>query len=110
MGGIVTGFRGALGVVETILQGRQSGLFRQLRRELGPDVPLRIDPNCAWSVETSVKVGLALADELSNGGVLEVFRHKVQPCSCSFGFVQQYASDVLVSGESVYFVRQHDVH
>ena len=35
VGGIVTGFRGALGVVETILQGRQSGLFRQLRRELG---------------------------------------------------------------------------
>ena len=45
--------------------------IKQLRRELGPDVPLRIDPNCAWSVDTSVKVGLALADELSNGGYLE---------------------------------------
>ncbi|MFP6900804.1 MAG: enolase C-terminal domain-like protein [Opitutales bacterium] len=45
--------------------------IKQLRRELGPEVPLRIDPNCAWSVETSVKVGLALAEELSNGGYLE---------------------------------------
>jgi len=42
-----------------------------LRRELGPDVPLRIDPNCAWSVETSIKVGKALAEELSGGGYLE---------------------------------------
>ena len=45
--------------------------IKQLRRELGPDVPLRIDPNCAWSVDTSVKVGIALGDELSNGGYLE---------------------------------------
>ena len=45
--------------------------IKQLRLELGPDVPLRIDPNCAWSIDTSVKVGLALADELSNGGYLE---------------------------------------
>jgi glucarate dehydratase len=37
----------------------------------GPDVPLRIDPNCAWSVETSVHVGRALARELDNGGYLE---------------------------------------
>ena len=44
---------------------------RQLRKELGPAIPLRIDPNCAWSVETSVKVGIALADELSGGGYLE---------------------------------------
>ncbi len=42
-----------------------------LRRELGPEVPLRIDPNCAWSVETSIKVGKALAEELSGGGYLE---------------------------------------
>jgi len=34
VGGIVTGFRGALGVAETILQGSQSGLFRRLRLEL----------------------------------------------------------------------------
>ena len=45
--------------------------IKQLRLELGPDVPLRIDPNCAWSIDTSVKVGLALANELSNGGYLE---------------------------------------
>jgi len=45
--------------------------IRELRRKFGPGVPLRIDPNCAWSVDTSVKVGLALAEELSNGGYLE---------------------------------------
>lgn len=45
--------------------------IRQLRAEFGPDYPLRIDPNCAWSVETSVRVGLALRDELSGGGYLE---------------------------------------
>ena len=42
-----------------------------LRQELGPDVPLRIDPNSAWTVETSVRVGRALAEELSGGGYLE---------------------------------------
>ncbi len=36
-----------------------------LRDALGPGVPLRIDPNSAWSVATSVRVGKALA------GVLE---------------------------------------
>lgn len=45
--------------------------IKQLRRALGPDVPLRIDPNCAWSIDTSVKVGQALAEELSGGGYLE---------------------------------------
>jgi glucarate dehydratase len=44
---------------------------KQLRRALGPGVPLRMDPNCAWSVETSVEVGLALAEELGGGGYLE---------------------------------------
>ncbi|MGK2925513.1 MAG: enolase C-terminal domain-like protein [Lysobacterales bacterium] len=44
---------------------------RRLRQEFGPQVPLRIDPNSAWTVETSVEVGLALAEELSNGGYLE---------------------------------------
>lgn len=42
-----------------------------LRTEFGPDVALRIDPNSAWSVKTSVRVGMELADELSNGGYLE---------------------------------------
>jgi glucarate dehydratase len=44
---------------------------KQLRAALGPGVPLRMDPNCAWSVETSVRVGKALAKELGNGGYLE---------------------------------------
>jgi len=45
--------------------------IRQLRREFGPHIPLRIDPNSAWTVETSIKVGQALKEELSNGGYLE---------------------------------------
>ncbi|MBI3856843.1 MAG: glucarate dehydratase [Planctomycetes bacterium] len=43
---------------------------RQLHRAF-PGLPIRMDPNCAWSVETSVKVGKALAKELGNGGYLE---------------------------------------
>jgi glucarate dehydratase len=45
--------------------------IRQLHRALGPDVPLRIDPNSAWTVETSVRVGRELSKELSHGGYLE---------------------------------------
>lgn len=45
--------------------------IRALRREFGPSYPLRIDPNCAWSVDTSVHVGESLQDELSGGGYLE---------------------------------------
>jgi glucarate dehydratase len=45
--------------------------IRQLHRALGPDVPLRIDPNSAWTVGTSVRVGRALAVELGRGGYLE---------------------------------------
>jgi len=45
--------------------------IKQLYRELGPGVPLRIDPNSAWTVDTSVEVGKALAVELSGGGYLE---------------------------------------
>jgi len=45
--------------------------IRALRAELGPNYPLRIDPNCAWSVETSVRVGRELKEELSGGGYLE---------------------------------------
>jgi len=44
---------------------------RQLRQALGAFVPLRMDPNCAWSVDTSVRVGRTLSQELSNGGYLE---------------------------------------
>lgn len=45
--------------------------MRALREEFGPRYPLRIDPNCAWSVDTSVGVGKALREELSEGGYLE---------------------------------------
>ncbi len=44
---------------------------KELRNALGPAVPLRMDPNCAWSVETSVNVGKALEKELADGGYLE---------------------------------------
>jgi glucarate dehydratase len=45
--------------------------IKQLYKALGPGVPLRIDPNSAWTVETSVRVGRALAEELGRGGYLE---------------------------------------
>ena len=45
--------------------------IQALRAEFGKDYPLRIDPNCAWSVDTSVKVGEALHEELSACGYLE---------------------------------------
>ncbi|MGC4042741.1 MAG: enolase C-terminal domain-like protein [Armatimonas sp.] len=45
--------------------------LKLLRRTLGPDVPLRIDPNAAWSVETSLSAGRELVEELSNGGYFE---------------------------------------
>jgi glucarate dehydratase len=45
--------------------------IRALREEFGEAYPLRIDPNCAWSVETSVTVGEALQAELSGAGYLE---------------------------------------
>jgi glucarate dehydratase len=45
--------------------------IKALRAEFGKEYPLRIDPNCAWSIDTSVKVGEALREELSGGGYLE---------------------------------------
>lgn len=45
--------------------------IRRLRAEFGDSYPLRIDPNCAWSVDTSVEVGRALRRELDAGGYLE---------------------------------------
>lgn len=45
--------------------------IRQLRAEFGSDMPLRIDPNSAWTVETSVRVGERLREELRGGGYLE---------------------------------------
>lgn len=38
--------------------------IRDLRREFGPHVPLRIDPNCAWGPTTSLRVARELRDEL----------------------------------------------
>lgn len=38
--------------------------IRLLRQAFGAGMPLRIDPNCAWSVETSLMIGRALAGEL----------------------------------------------
>ena len=35
-----------------------------LHEAFGPDVPLRIDPNCIWSVETSVRFAARLAGKL----------------------------------------------
>jgi glucarate dehydratase len=45
--------------------------IRALRSEFGGGVPLRIDPNCAWSVDTSVSIGELLREELAGGGYLE---------------------------------------
>ncbi|MBK9168339.1 MAG: glucarate dehydratase [Bryobacterales bacterium] len=45
--------------------------IRALREEFGAAYPLRIDPNCAWGIETSIQVGRALRQELSDGGYLE---------------------------------------
>lgn len=56
--------------------------IRALRREFGSSYPLRIDPNCAWSVETSVRVGRELKDELAGGGYLE------DPCATLEGMAE----------------------
>ena len=45
--------------------------IRALREAFGPSFPLRIDPNCAWSIDTSIQVGRDLKEELSGGGYLE---------------------------------------
>jgi glucarate dehydratase len=44
---------------------------RQLRHAFGPNVPIRIDPNSAWTIETSIHVGETLREELADGGYLE---------------------------------------
>src|SRR5260370_23125864 len=56
--------------------------IRALRRECGTAYPLRIDPNCAWSVDTSVEVGRALKEELSGCGYLE------DPCASLTGMAE----------------------
>ena len=56
--------------------------IRALRVEFGQSYPLRIDPNCAWSVDTSVRVGRELHEELSEGGYLE------DPCATLEGMAE----------------------
>jgi L-alanine-DL-glutamate epimerase and related enzymes of enolase superfamily len=56
--------------------------IKALREAFGPSYPLRIDPNCAWSIPTSVRVGRELKDELSNGGYLE------DPCATLEGMAE----------------------
>ncbi len=58
------------------------GSIRALRQEFGATYPLRIDPNCAWSVETSVRVGCELESELAAGGYLE------DPCATLEGMAE----------------------
>jgi glucarate dehydratase len=65
------GFRSIKFKAGVLDPGIEIETIKQLYRELGPSVPLRIDPNSAWTVDTSVKVGKALAVELSGGGYLE---------------------------------------
>lgn len=38
--------------------------IRQMRRALGPEARLRLDPNSIWTVETSIRVGKALEGDL----------------------------------------------
>lgn len=45
--------------------------IQALYAEFGPTYPLRIDPNSAWTVDTSVRVGRELNHELGRGGYLE---------------------------------------
>jgi len=56
--------------------------IKALRVEFGPKHPLRIDPNCAWSVDTSVHVGESLREELTDGGYLE------DPCATIEGMAE----------------------
>jgi glucarate dehydratase len=44
---------------------------KQMCDAFGPGVPIRIDPNSAWTVETSIRVGRELREELADGGYLE---------------------------------------
>lgn len=50
---------------------REIETVKKLRDVFGPHAPLRIDPNCAWSIGTSVAVGESLREELAGGGYLE---------------------------------------
>lgn len=51
--------------------GEEMEAIRALRAELGPEVPLRLDPNSVWSVKTAFDVARGLRQELAQGGYLE---------------------------------------
>ncbi len=58
------GFRSVKLKAGVLHPDREVETMLALREALGPGVPLRIDPNSAWSVETSLRVGRALAGAL----------------------------------------------
>lgn len=72
--------------------------IRLLRREFGPNVRLRLDPNSIWSVETSVRVTRALEGDLEYmedptygmEGMAEVARQVSTPLSTN-AVVTQFA-------------------
>ncbi len=66
--------------------------IKALHGAFGDGVPLRIDPNCAWSVPTSIAVGRALYRELGRGGYLE------DPCAGMDGMAAVRAA-LLAAGE-----------
>ena len=59
----------------------------RMRAAFGPEMPLRIDPNCVWSVDTSIRIGLELAGTLEyyedptdgKANMAEVARHVPMP-------------------------------
>jgi glucarate dehydratase len=63
--------------------------MKMLREAFGPEYKLRLDPNCIWSVETSIKVGQALEGYLeyledptpTQAGMAQVHRHVNVPLS-----------------------------
>jgi glucarate dehydratase len=77
--------------------------IHQLRQEFGPSIPLRLDPNCAWSAETSIGIGKKLKEELSNGGYLEDptatidGMAEVRKQLCNAGISTSLASNVAVT-------------
>ena len=58
------GFRGIKLKAGVVHPDEEVAAIRALREAFGPGVPLRIDPNGAWSVPTAIAVGRALAGDL----------------------------------------------
>ncbi|MDA0196102.1 MAG: glucarate dehydratase family protein [Bacteroidetes bacterium] len=86
----------------------------QLRKEFGPDVPLRIDPNGVWSVETAIKYGRKMEGileyledpTLTQQGMAEVRKALNMPlatnmCTTSFEEIPEsvrlWSEDVILS-------------